>query len=291
MTWIVLDCNFLCHRAFHSTGGLAHGGEPTGVLFGFFAELRRLEERFGTRRVVFAFDGGRGLRQEKHPYYKRARRTKERTPEEDVARAGMLRQVDMLRAELLPGLGYENVRWHDGYEADDQVAAAVRTLTLTTEAEAVVVSADKDLYQLLGRRVALYNPAKPGGQIYTARDFKAEYGLHPSQWPIVKAIAGCPTDEVPGVPGVREATAARWLMGSLPAGKKKSDIDSHVLSKQHIDNLELVRLPYPGTPAAPVVDHPPPSAAAWDALCRRFGFASLAGGADARRPLNRGRRG
>jgi len=284
MTWLLLDCNFLCHRALHSTGGLTHNGHPTGVLFGFMSELRRLEDRFGADAwFVFAFDHGRGKREQAAPFYKQARREKVRTPEETQAIIDMRRQVVTLKEVTLHHLGHANVFFEDGYEADDVIAAAVAILPPADEA--VIVSADKDLYQLLSNRVALYNPAKQGGTFYTARDFKAEFGLHPTQWPEVKAIAGCDTDGVPGVRGVGEATAAKWLAG-LSVGTKKAAIEAHVASDAYKTNLSLVTLPYPGMSKLTLL--PPvttPLQMGWDAVCEQWGFDSLR---TRRVPLKRG---
>jgi len=294
--WCIIDVSNRCHAAFHTTGGLAHGGEPTGVLFGFFRDLRRYAAEFDTPDFVFAFDSGPGLREAAFPFYKETRRKRKFTDTEAAARDELRRQIDGLRTKYLPELGYGNVFAAKGYEADDVIASVVADLPPGDTA--VIVSSDRDLYQLLSRRVSIWTPGKTGGMF--GRDgFAALYGVHPTQWPEVKAIAGDSTDDITGVAGVGEPTAAKWVRGELGPGKKRDaiaafttrctwcntnhsggpencpDDDKRVFGTRYNVNLELVTLPYPGCPAFRPVPDAPVAAAIWDRLCDKLGFSSL----------------
>lgn len=288
-TWLILDVNNLAWRAFHSTGGLAHGGEPTGVLFGVLRDLQRFQDEFATRDVVFAFDFGNGLREGSYPFYKESRRKRVFTDAEESARNDLAHQITSLRRSYLESLGYSNIFYARGFEADDVIASAVRGLPRGDRA--VMVSSDRDLYQLLSRNVSQYSPAAKAG-LYTTAAFQAEYGIHPSQWPEVKAIAGCDTDDIPGMAGVGEITAAKWLRGEL-RGAKKDAIDAFVAGPDYRGNLELVTLPYPNCPGfrpAPDDTSPADAAVAWTRLCERFGIWSLDVGDRERGPVRTGAR-
>lgn len=271
-TWLVLDVSYLGYRALFSTGGLAHHGDATGVVFGILRDLADLCEQHGTTDVVFAFDHGRGLREQKYPWYKESRRTKVYSPAEEEARDGMRLQVAALRTRHLPALGYENVLYRTGYEADDIIAAVCNSLP--DGDRAIVVSADKDLYQLLSRRVALWNPHRK--ELFTAKLFKAKFGIPPADWVKVKALSGCVTDDVPGAAGVGDYTACKFLTGRqnlhTNAGRMCT---AWVASDYYRNNLEVVTLPYPGLGTYTLVPSGPPDPAAWRRLCDLLGFRSL----------------
>lgn len=238
--WIVVDGDNLCHRAFWTTGQLAEG-----VLFGFFRALVDLHERFATQDVAICFDCRPSRRQSLHSDYKAGRETRRRemSPEERKNRRGLQRQIHALRDTLLSRLGYRNVFSAPGYEADDVIASVVKGLP---EADtAVVVSSDQDLWQLISPTVCCYNPVKH--ETLTLQGFKRQWGVSPAFWADVKAIAGCSTDDVPGVPGVGEKTAARFLARQLkPESKKYQAIVANSSTWQF--NLPLVRLPFDGCP-------------------------------------------
>lgn len=281
--WLILDVSSLAHRAMHSTGDLTHGGNPTGTLFGILREARSLADRFQTEHFVWCFDHGKGLREQEFPSYKLTRRMKKRPEAEEQARERMREQVNGLRTKYLEELGYENALFQDGYEADDLIAAAVKALP--KKDRAVLVSGDKDLYQLLKgpawdnvdypNVVDVYHPQSK--KLITRRVFFDEYKINPVYWPSIKAIAGCGVDDVHGIRGVGEITAARFHWDeSLPA-KTSQKINKFLDSRQYTDNIKMVRLPYPGTKEIELIAHAPPTAAAWDGLCRRLGMTSLIG--------------
>lgn len=271
--WCIIDVSNRAHAAFHTTGALSNNGESTGVLFGFLRDLRRYAEEFATNDFVFAFDGpqGKGHRELSFPFYKEPRRKRTFTDAEETARDGLREQIRALRDRILPELGYGNTFHAPGYEADDLIASVVANLPPGDMA--VIVSTDKDLYQLLSRRVDI---AVRGGFL-TRHDFAAVYGVHPSQWPEVKAIAGegPDGDNIPGVDGVGEATAAKWIRGELGAGKKRTDIETFVKTMHYDINLALVTLPWPGCPECRPEPDAPADPAVWDRVCDRLGFATL----------------
>jgi hypothetical protein len=78
----------------------------------------------------------------------------------------------------------------------------------------------------------------------TADSFHGEYRITAREWAMVKAIAGCGGDGVPGIPGVAEKTAISYILDELPNGKKKRDIDDNFKLIQR--NWKLVHLPIHG---------------------------------------------
>ncbi len=272
--WLLIDSNYLCWRAFHSMGELSHEGVRTGVLFGFFKEILTLTDLFLTQRVAFCFDSSHSKRRDALACYKTTRedKYKNQTTEEKEAHAQMRTQILRLRRHYLPALGYSNILHQKGYEADDLIASACASLP--TGRRAIIVSSDHDLYQLLSDQVIFYNPAKKAS--ITKESFSKEFGIGPSQWPDCKAIAGCKTDDVPGIKGVGEKTAAKFLAGKLKQGSAAFD---KIVRGNHIwrQNLPIVQLPFPGTETPQLRKDAPVDPKKWDKVMEDLGMSSLFG--------------
>lgn len=270
-TWLILDGNNLMWRAFHAFRGLSHAGGGTGALYGFMKDLAMFQDHYATRNVVFTFDAGKKLkRQEAWPGYKQKRHERKLTDEQLESVIDLRRQMKNLRDTYLPYLGYKNVFWKNGYEADDIIASVVGNLP--NRDEAVIISSDKDLFQLISSKVVVLNPTSK--KVYNQQLLLQEYGVTPDLWLKVKAIAGCSTDEVPGVKGVKEKTAAKFVNGGKLPDKKRLDIRKWLKSPKYKISLDLVRLPYTGTPDyVPVEDAL--NVKRWRKLCRKLGMKSL----------------
>lgn len=269
--WLVIDGNFVAWRAAHSTGELSYKGTGTGVVFGFLRAVKSLCEDFGTNQVIFAFDHGKNKRKVIDPLYKASRtRKRESNPEEKERYAEVCRQVEMLKADVLPRLGYKNVLYADGYEADDVMARIAHALPQGLKL--ILVSADKDLYQLIDPDINVYNPTHK--KLFTEKAFKTEYGIPSHQWAFVKAVAGCGSDEIPGLEGVGEKTAAAFFAdGCSPA--KRLKICDWQETERHEMNLRLVHLPLKGCPKFKVRKCVGPSRKAWDEVTKDLGFKSM----------------
>ncbi len=270
-SWLCLDVSFLCWRAYHTTGHLSRDGVPTGVLYGFLRSLTGLQEWHETSRLAFCFDGrGPSLRQGLFPGYKANR--KDRTPEEQKERKLVAKQIDRLYAEVLPELGYTNVFRTDGYEADDLLARLAEVVDTDPELTAALVSADKDLWQCLSPRVDCWNPVSK--KRTTIISLANSVGVTPTEWVRVKAIAGCQTDNIPGIPGIGEKTAIKFVLGKL---KRESAAWQKIVDGGRIINynMPLVGLPFKGTPELSLQHEKALDPARWQKVMERLGFQSL----------------
>lgn len=242
--WLVLDVSNLCYRALYTTGQLSFDGQATGVMYGMFRDVMNLQTLFNTDRVVFCFDGGYDNRLEIYPEYKQRRRIirESLSADEQQVKIALREQIDLLRTQYLYDAGFVNVVYQEGFEADDLIASICHGLG--KDEKAIVVSTDQDLWQLLSCRVLIWNPVKK--KSITEESFSAEWGISPSQWADVKAIAGCSSDEVPGIRGVGDKTAVKFLAGTL---KSDSKIYNRIVSGSALweRNLLLTRLPIKGT--------------------------------------------
>lgn len=269
--WLVVDVSFVCRRAFHTLKDLSHEDVKTGVIYGFFLSVAELMEQFMTHKVVFCFDYGKGIRKQMLPEYKQKRHSKELTEEELEAEEEYRRQVKLLRTDYLADAGFKNLFFQKGYESDDIIASF--TMALASGESAIIVSADGDLLQLLRPNVSMWNPAKRA--MHTYKGFRKEYSIHPRVWAHVKAIGGCRTDEVPGVKGVGEKTALKYLLNQLkPESKVYQKIVSVEGAAIAARNLPLVQLPLKGTNQF-AADPTWEASDGWEKVCEKLGMKSL----------------
>ena len=212
-TLMLLDGNSLAFRAFYALPAenfKTQGGLTTNAVYGFTAMLINLLRDEKPTHVAAAFDVSRKtFRKEKYPEYKEGRAA---TPDEFRG------QIDITK-EVLGALGI-TVLAEDGFEADDLIA------TLATQAEAedfrvLVVTGDRDSLQLVTDDVTVLYPKKGVSDLhrFTPDAVVEKYGLTPTQYPDFAALRGDPSDNLPGIPGVGEKTASKWInqYGSLQA--------------------------------------------------------------------------
>ncbi|MDX1880110.1 DNA polymerase I [Mycolicibacterium sp. 141076] len=210
---MLLDGNSLAFRAFYALPAenfKTQGGLTTNAVYGFTAMLINLLRDEKPTHVAAAFDVSRKtFRKEKYPEYKEGRAA---TPDEFRG------QIDITK-EVLGALGI-TVLAEDGFEADDLIA------TLATQAEAedfrvLVVTGDRDSLQLVTDDVTVLYPKKGVSDLhrFTPEAVVEKYGLTPTQYPDFAALRGDPSDNLPGIPGVGEKTASKWInqYGSLQA--------------------------------------------------------------------------
>jgi DNA polymerase-1 len=237
--------------------------ELTGV-FGFFALLRvAIRDEISTPpEVIVVFDGenGSAARKAADADYKANR------PADEQALKPIRALPDVKR-----GLDAYGIRWIeiDDAEADD----VITTLTyLTPDRTRLIMSADRDFYQLLSHEVMVLNTAMhPGKRRIGPEQVYARYGVTPAQWPCFRSLCGDPSDNISGVYGVGERTAATLLDGGLTLedlpssgrlvgakGKRVTESFDQVLAWRAIIRTRIdVALPYhPDSQPSPALPKP-----------------------------------
>jgi len=264
---ILVDSNYLCH--YHSfKRPLSYGDKQVGIIFGFMQSLLMLVKVFDTSRFVFAWDSRRSLRKMWFRSYKKKR---EKTGEEKIREAESFRQFVALRTEILPQFGFRNLFLKSGYEADDIIAAVCRD---NKEEEIAIVSTDNDLWQLLSKRHYIYNIKTK--KTYSDFTFMKEWGINPLLWSRVKSIAGCRGDNVPGVDGVGNKTAIKYLKGELPEKSKAFQrIERGKREGIITETQSLVELPFAGVGKFPVEEREVFETKDFLDICDEYGFRSF----------------
>ncbi|BAX97840.1 DNA polymerase [Mycobacteroides stephanolepidis] len=252
-TLLLLDGNSLAFRAFYALPAenfKTQSGLTTNAVYGFTSMLINLLRDEAPTHVAAAFDVSRKtFRSERYPEYKA---TRSATPDEFRG------QIDITK-EVLQALGI-TVLAEEGFEADDIIA------TLATQGQAegfkvYVVTGDRDSLQLVNEDVTVLYPRKGVSDLtrFTPEAVVEKYGLTPTQYPDFAALRGDPSDNLPGIPGVGEKTASKWILeyGSLQELIDKADtvrgkvgdslranLASVVLNRELTDLVRTVPLPY-----------------------------------------------
>ena len=191
-------------RAFYAIRNLSSSrGEPTNAVYGFITMLRKLLREEKPDLVGVALDVGKTFRSEKYEDYKANRRP---MPEDLASQLPWIRKV--LEAYRIPTLELA------GYEADD-VLGSLSCRAAEAGYEVVLVSADKDLMQLVEPRVSLYHTGR--NKLYGPDDVTEDFGVPPEKVADVLALMGDSIDNIPGVPGIGEKGAKALIQeyGSL----------------------------------------------------------------------------
>ncbi|MFJ8346552.1 DNA polymerase I [Streptomyces sp. NPDC094153] len=235
---MLMDGHSLAYRAFFALPAenfTTATGQPTNAIYGFASMLANTLRDEEPTHFAVAFDVSRKTwRSEEFTEYK-ANRSK--TPDEFKG------QVELI-GELLDAMNASRFAV-DGFEADDVIA------TLATQAEAegfevLIVTGDRDSFQLVSEHTTVLYPTKGVSELtrFTPEKVFEKYGLTPAQYPDFAALRGDPSDNLPGIPGVGEKTAAKWInqFGSFAQLVERVEEVKGKAGQNLRDHLESVKL-------------------------------------------------
>ena len=242
----LIDGNSLAYRAFFALPEsiATSDGRPTNAIFGFASMLVKLLTDHGQSPTVVVWDAGMSGRKELSEDYKAQR----------SSRPDLLREQWPHLAPLVEAFGYSNVRV-EGYEADD-VIAALAEQAREQGIGVMVVSGDRDAYQLVaepedgrgGVRIMTTSRGITDTRVYDRHGVVERYGIPPELIPDFIGLKGDTSDNIPGVPGIGDKTAADLLqrfgdlegvlshVEDISGAKRKQNLVEHAdaarLSKQ-----------------------------------------------------------
>lgn len=195
----LIDGNSYIYRAYHAVRHLSTSqGLATNATFGFTNMLLKLLSDRDPEYMAMAFDAkGPTFRHQMYDAYKANRPP---MPEDLVVQIPYIKQV--VEGMNIPALELS------GYEADDIIG----TLALAAAGKGfgvVMVTGDKDFKQLISSSVSMWDPMRD--RTFDYASLKEDFGLEPSQWVDVMALAGDTSDNIPGVPGIGQKTAVQLI--------------------------------------------------------------------------------
>ena len=257
-TVYLIDGSAYFYRAYHAITPLSTaGGLPTHAAYGFTNILLRVIREKSPEFLAVAFDAkGPNFRHEKYPEYKANRPP---MPDDLAVQIPYIKKI--VEAHNIHTMEKQ------GVEADDLIASAARKLKAAGY-RIVLVSGDKDLLQLVGDDIILWDPMKDS--VMDPEGVKKKYNVAPEKLLDLFALMGDKSDNIPGVPGVGPKSAEKLInefgslenlyanLDSLKKSRMKENLEAHrqdaFLSRELIDlkedlkiseNIDDFRLPEP----------------------------------------------
>ena len=226
----LIDGNSLAYRAFFALPEsiATHDGRPTNAIYGLASMFAKMLIDHDPSAVVVCWDAGWSGRELTYEPYKSQRKP----------RPDLLREQWPHLMPLAEAFGFTNIKV-DGYEADDVIASLTKRAR-EQDLAVMVVSGDRDVYQLVedGVRVMTTSRGVTDTKIYDRDGVVERYGVPPELVTDLIGLKGDTSDNIPGVPGIGDKTAAQLLQeyGDLEAVLANIDKISGAKRKENLTN-------------------------------------------------------
>ena len=234
-TLYLIDGNSLAYRAFFALPDTisTSKGQPSNAIFGFASMLVKLFTEYGNNPTIVCWDRGTSGRKELDPRYKANRPSK----------PDLLREQWPHFAPIVEAFGWHNVHV-DGFEADDVIASLAEIARTAPEpVPVVIVTGDRDSFQLIDPAGHVTVMATARGitetKFYDYEGVIERYGIAPELIPDFYGLKGDSSDNIPGVPGIGDKTAAALLQqfGSLETILSSVDEITGAKRKENLTNF------------------------------------------------------
>ncbi len=219
---IIVDCFGFVFRAYHIHQELTINGKSVGALYGFTSMMLKMLNDFNPNQIAVVLDSGnKNFRHDLFPDYKANRPD---APED-------LKSQIILIKEMLEVFNLPVVK-HEEFEADDLIAS-LATLYAKQNKQVIIISSDKDMFQLMGGLIKIYDPIK--AKFISEEDVVKKFGVKSSQMKAFQALVGDKSDNIPGVRGVGIKTAAKLI-------EKFGNIENLLNSLHSLENVKQKNL-------------------------------------------------
>src|ERR1700749_2349723 len=261
----LIDGNSLAYRAFFALPEsiATSTGVPTNAIFGFASMLVKILTDYGPKGTVVVWDKGSRGRKRVYAEYKAQR----------ARRPSLLKELWPAFEPLVSAFGYQNLAV-EGYEADDVIASIVqRARQEDPPIPVMVVTGDRDAYQLVddGVRIMTTSRGITDTKVYDREGVIERYGIPPELVPDFIGLKGDTSDNIPGVPGIGDKTAADLLqrfgdlegvlesIDQISGAKRKENLTNHADDARMSKHLATAKrdIPLGGRDLATFVPQPP----------------------------------
>lgn len=201
----LIDGNAIAYRAYYTFKQrplFSPTGEPTGAVFGFTNTLLKILEDEKPDYIAVAFD--RPEPTFRHNMYTEYKATRQKMPEDMIIQLNRIKEVaEAFSVQIIE---------IPGYEADD-IIGTIAKIAKNQNIESFLVTSDKDFMQLVDDMIKIYKPGKKGNEweIIDPNGVLKYFGVHPDKVIDVLGLSGDTSDNIPGVPGIGEATATSLI--------------------------------------------------------------------------------
>lgn len=212
MRTLVIDGTNLFIIHYTANPSVDINGNPCGGVSGVLRSIQGMISTIKPQRVIFVWDGSGGSQKKRDLFkeYKQGRKPtvvgrhyEFETAEDANANRKWQQSTLMTLMDHMPILQIVS----SGCEADDVISYIVNNAAYFEHQSSVIVSCDKDLYQLLRDKVIIYNPMSK--KLIDTKSLIEEHGIHPNNWLLFKSINGDNSDNVPGVKGFGPKTICK----------------------------------------------------------------------------------
>lgn len=201
---ILIDGNAIMHRAYHALPPLSSSdGTPTNVIYGFISMLYRVVHDFSPSHLTIVFDTPTPTF--RHNLFKDYQIQRPKIDDNFIV------QIPLLK-EALDFAGIYHLE-KDGYEADDVIGTICKIFSLNQDFNIIIVSGDKDIFQLINSQVYVATPifGLTNIKIYDQKAVEEKIGVTPQNIVDYKALVGDPSDNYPGAKGIGPVTASKLI--------------------------------------------------------------------------------
>lgn len=231
---MLIDGSSLIFRAFFALPNLTNAdGVMTNGVYGFLTMYFRAVEEYKPDYILVAFD--KKTKTFRHKEFEDYKANRDKAPNELNYQFGILKDIlDSLNVKYLD---------IDGYEADD-IVGTFSKIAKDEDLETVIITGDKDYFQLVNDKVVVFLTRKGISQMeeITVKSIEDDYGLSPKQLIDVKGLMGDKSDNIPGVDGIGEKTAIKFIKkyGSMEGLYENLDDIAGKKTKENLENSKSI---------------------------------------------------
>jgi DNA polymerase-1 len=216
---VLVDGDNLCWRNYYSLAEMSYNGMKTGAIFGTIKSLLAIYKKYEPESLWMTWTHSSNFRRQIYPEYKAGRKKQE----------DYYPQRNELE-KILSYIGINQVMVH-GYEADDIIGAIAHDAD-QEKLKTLIVSADKDLLQLIGHTTFVLRSNK----LYNFLMVHEEFGCSPKNIPLHFGVVGDKSDNIQGVPGIGKVKIRKLFE------KFGDDLLRYILEDYNTDDKDLIKL-------------------------------------------------
>lgn len=262
---LIIDGKYYLYRSVTSNIRLSHNDMMTTVYYNYLNALKSLANKFNPKNIIIAWDSDYSYRKELFEGYKVKDNSK--TDKLVVEQLLMAKYEYPIVKDILKKLGIASYNKF-GLEADDLMCYITKQFSDETF---IICTSDGDIYQLLeGKRVSIYDPKVQ--KIKTEKWLMKEFQVTPEEWILYKAINGCESDKVPGIPTIGKKSTMDYIHKKAKPKAAQKIVDNWGTVQR---NLLLVKLPFKELKTPLKMRYTDINIEYLLDLCQKFGFKSF----------------